>query len=823
VNASTWHSYRLVAALVAAGAIIGSFTPAAYRLEHALLGGLAGFMPRAPQPESVVVVAIDGRTLARLGGWPWPRDRLATTVERLAALQPKVIGLTLPLSAAQTPPRLTALQAELEALEPSLQARARAWLAELDTDAQLADAIESAGNVVLSARVGARDAAASNQTQLLRFTMPRPGEALPWHRRLARLFNSPRPVGGPEPQPPLARFAEAAAAVGSSARYRDGQRVHAVATVSRLGELALLAAMQPGDTGRPSRANDAPVRVGKLGPIGSASLEYYPRPAAAVPIYSLVEVLQDDKLAHEFRGKAVLLGLTAPALAPRLRGPGGQPHTPVSWSAQVLGDMLQTGGLTVPRWAWGVQRALLVLLSGGLLLLPATWHRLRAPLVSAVLSVGLLNTEAVLLVAQRLWLPVAVPAGALAGLQILLTLAWHRHRVHSEFQQQATEARLELGQNLQSQGQFDLAMDQFVRCLPVPAALESLYELGLDYERRRQVARAQAAYARLEDCVGQYRDAASRRRRLAALAERFPNTHGAEATQTLGLDNPVLALPVLGRYRLHRELGSGAMGTVYLAEDPTIGRQIAVKTLPLLEETNVPDSVGAVARFFREAETVGRLAHPNIVAVHDAGREHDLAYMAMDYVPGESLDAFTQQPSLLPVWEVLEVAAQVADALGYAHGRKVVHRDIKPSNIIYDRASGIAKITDFGVARMLDSSRTRTGTILGSPCYMSPEQVAGRRIDGRSDLFSLGISLYQLLSGTLPFTGESAAQVMYRITNARTPPMRKARRDLPVSVTRLVTRALHKEPSRRFAGGAEMAEAIRKCRTQLRGGRRRTA
>jgi serine/threonine-protein kinase len=416
-----------------------------------------------------------------------------------------------------------------------------------------------------------------------------------------------------------------------------------------------------------------------------------------------------------------------------------------------------------------------------------------------------------------------MPVSFLITVQALLSLASRRHQLLTELQERATAARLALGRNLQSQGQLDPAMEQFVVCLPAPAALQSLYELGLEYERRRQVSRAEAVYARLEDTAEGFRDTARRRERLAAYSERFPNARPSEPGRTLVLDNPVLELPVLGRYRLERELGSGAMGTVYLARDPTIGREVAIKTLPLTDDGDRCADEGVAARFLREAEAVGRLSHPNIVSVHDAGKEHDLAYMAMDYVTGESLEAWTQRSTLLPVWEVLEVAAQVADALAYAHGRRVVHRDIKPSNVIYDRSSGIARITDFGVARMLDSTLTRTGTILGSPSYMSPEQVAGNRIDGRSDLFSLGITLYQLLSGTLPFRGESAAQVMYQIANTKTPPLRKARRGLPVSVTRLVMRALQKEPGKRFAGGAEMAAAIRRCRAQLRGGRRRTA
>jgi serine/threonine-protein kinase len=274
---------------------------------------------------------------------------------------------------------------------------------------------------------------------------------------------------------------------------------------------------------------------------------------------------------------------------------------------------------------------------------------------------------------------------------------------------------------------------------------------------------------------------------------------------------------------VERELGHGAMGVVYLAVDPTIGRKVAVKTLPLLQEYEGAEQAAIAERFFREAEAVGRLDHPNIVTVYDAGKEHDLAYIAMDYVPGASLDAYTGKPDLLPVWEVLEVAAQVADALDYAHKRNIVHRDIKPGNIMYDRDSGVAKITDFGVARLLDTSRTRTGTILGSPSYMSPEQVSGKKTDGRSDLFSLGVTLYQLLSGSLPFKGDSVATLMYQIANQKTPPVRKLRSDLPVSISRLINKTLQKNAASRFDSGAAMANAIRKCRSQFRGGRRKTA
>lgn len=830
MSTGSWNTYRLSVAAAALLALIASFTPHAQRLETLLPEWGSRFMPQAETADSVAVLGIDQATLDRHGDWPWPRERIAALLERLQGFEPAAVAVLMPLADAQSPPALGSLRADLDSLPPSLRNKAARWLARLDVDKQLARSAASAGNVVLAGTAPAPAALTMTARHLDRFALATPVETPHWRQFLVRGLLSPPALPDTRLQAPLPQLLDAAAGLGVTQRYREGQRVQGVATVAHVGgrylpglELAILAVMQGIDTASLGFTPGTPLRIGAHQIPAAAELGYYPVPAAAPHLYSLGDVLEDRLPAQRLRAKAVLIGLTAPGLAPRLWGPAGQPLTPVSWSAQVLGSMLEGNSLVVPAWGYGAQRALLLLFALYLAVLPAGWHRRRAPLVSGLMAAALLNAGLVTLVVHALWLPVIAPALFLVSVQILLTVAGRRAGLLAGLQQQATRARLELGRNLQSQGQLDPAMEQFMRCLPAPAALEPLYELGLEYERRRQVSRAQTIYARLETSAGGFRDAGRRRERLATLSERFPNANGANAQHTLVLDSPTIELPVLGRYRLQRELGSGSMGTVYLAVDPNIGREVAVKALPLLDSAAGAERDAAAARFIHEAEAVGRLDHPNIVTLHDVGKEHDLAYMAMDYVPGESLDAWTHASTLLPVWEVLEVLAQVADALAYAHGRKVVHRDIKPSNIIYDRASGVAKITDFGVARMLDSSRTRTGTILGSPSYMSPEQVAGNKVDGRSDLFSLGTTLYQLLSGNLPFCGDSVANVMYQIANAKTPALRKTRRGLPVSVIRLVTRALHKEPGKRFAGGTEMAAALRKCRSQLRGGRRKTA
>jgi serine/threonine protein kinase len=254
------------------------------------------------------------------------------------------------------------------------------------------------------------------------------------------------------------------------------------------------------------------------------------------------------------------------------------------------------------------------------------------------------------------------------------------------------------------------------------------------------------------------------------------------------------------------------MGTVYLANDPRIGRQVAIKTIALNAEFEANEIDEAKARFYREAEAAGRLSHPNIVTVYDVGEEEDVAYIAMDYLQGVNLSVYTQPDHLLPVQAVLSIGAQVADALDYAHRHNVVHRDIKPGNIIYEPKTGKVSVTDFGIASLVDSSKTRTGTILGTPSYMSPEQIAGKKVDGRSDEFSLAVTLYQLLCGQLPFEGDSLAALMFKITNEKHTSIRRVRGDLPPCVSTILNRAMHKERDKRYDTAGEFANDLRKCR-----------
>ena len=212
---------------------------------------------------------------------------------------------------------------------------------------------------------------------------------------------------------------------------------------------------------------------------------------------------------------------------------------------------------------------------------------------------------------------------------------------------------------------------------------------------------------------------------------------------------------------------------------------------------------------FREAETAGRLSHPNIVTIYDAGEEHDLCYIAMELLKGKDLVPYVKPGTLLPTEKVVSIVARVADALGYAHKQHIVHRDIKPANVMYEPESDQVKVADFGIARITDSSKTKTGMVLGTPSYMSPEQLSGKKVDGRSDLFSLAVTLYQLLCGKLPFEGDSMAQLMFRIANETPADIRTINPAIPDSVVQFLDRAMAKDADQRFQTGEEFAAALR--------------
>jgi serine/threonine protein kinase len=265
----------------------------------------------------------------------------------------------------------------------------------------------------------------------------------------------------------------------------------------------------------------------------------------------------------------------------------------------------------------------------------------------------------------------------------------------------------------------------------------------------------------------------------------------------------------LGRYQIVAELGKGAMGVVYRAFDPMLDRTVAIKTINM--ELELKEMAEYEARFYQEAKAAGGLNHPNIVTIYDIGKSGYVAYMAMELLDGKELRAMMAPGKPMPVANAVDIAAQVAEGLGYAHEHDVVHRDIKPANIMIVRG-GVVKIADFGIAHMRSTNiRTQTGALLGSPKYLSPEQVTGKRAEPSSDIFALGVILYEMVTGKAPFTGEDMTGIMFQILNFVPPPPSSLNREAPEMLDFIVAKALAKSPQNRYSDAREMARDLREC------------
>jgi len=533
------------------------------------------------------------------------------------------------------------------------------------------------------------------------------------------------------------------------------------------------------------------------------------------PEDSFFDVFTGEIPADTYRGKIVLIGTTAVGTGDRFATPVDPDTAPVMMLAHTVAAILNQDFITRPIWADLVELGVILFL---LIYLAFVLPRLRAGLsafISLALLAGLVVTEFTMLVGQRTWLQLMIPALLLATGHLVLTIKMFRvtERLRFKSEEEGAESNKMLGLAFQGQGQLDMAFDKFRR-LPVDkAVLDLLYNLALDFERKRQHNKAESVYKYIAEHDAEYKDVQSRMKRSKSMSETvmLGGGGGSHPGATLMLDGDEMQKPMLGRYEVEKELGKGAMGIVYLGKDPKINRVVAIKTMALSQEFEADELAEVKERFFREAETAGRLTHPNIVTIFDAGEEHDLAYIAMEFLKGKDLTSHVKSDVLLEPAVVMDLMAKAADALHVAHQLNVVHRDIKPANMMYDQESGSFKVTDFGIARITDSSKTKTGMVLGTPSYMSPEQLSGKKVDGRSDLFSLGVTMYQLLSGQLPFQADSMATLMYKIANEEHPPLGLVRPELPSCVEKIVDKTLSKDMGKRYQDGESLARDIRAC------------
>jgi CHASE2 domain-containing sensor protein/tRNA A-37 threonylcarbamoyl transferase component Bud32 len=795
---------------------------------------------RPPNP-NVVVVAIDDAAIQEMGSWPWPRDILARVTDTISAATPAVIGYAVPFDTRQSNFGMKQIEQLKEAIDRSnhntrqIQRLLRQVEDGLDTDRVFATSLQRAGPVVLAMPYDLSTGDIPKDSggiaeHLNRFTVSVAN--LPEKRSwISRLFlSNPIPLAD-SIYPPIAELSRYVTAIGHLNTGLNRQEQ------ARREPLLI----QYGDKFIPSfslmivarylrlTAENIKARIGDAVRISNTPIDaddkfrVYPYfykgkgGKSAFKVYSILDVMNNKVPARTFHEKAVIIGFTARQQTAQLVSPIGVDMPPAIFTAHVVSSLLNGDLYHVPNWGVWVQ--LLVLLVIGLYLM-FVLPRLRfstGMAFSVVLVLGILNAHFILMIGQSTWVPLMVPLIALVVGHLLLSF---KHVVASSvgrIQNELSNANLLLGQSFHNQGQLDQAFERYRKCAVNETVLEYLYNLGLDYERKRQYNKGVAVFEYINSIDPDFRDIGDRIKRTKQASNAYamaPNA-AANLNATLILENSGVQKPTLGRYTIERELGRGAMGMVYLGRDPKIGRTVAIKTMVLAQEFEGEKLEEVKERFFREAETAGRLNHPNIVTIYDVGEDEDLSYIAMDYLKGENLLSFCKPERLMPAKEVFQVLVKVADALDYAHRNGVVHRDVKPANIIYDRETGVMKVTDFGVAFMTDSSKTKTGTILGSPSYMSPEQLAGMKVDGRSDLFSLGVTLYQMLTGELPFIGESLASLMYKIANEKHPDVRLFRPDLPSCVSRIINKALAKEMENRFQSGERFMNAMERCLDRL--------
>jgi len=744
---------------------------------------------RAANPQ-VVVVAIDAAALKQYGPWPWPRNVVAKLVDILADDKAGVTVLTEDLSAPQNAGALDYLD-QLQALaagDAGVGAKLTEAQAALDTDGALLASMVRSGRVLIAARGSRTSPGAASKAGSPPFALPLDVPSAPavsLDIPLPKFANAARGVGFLDETP--AATPEAQLLVQS-----DG---HTIAT------LGLLTAARELDI-EPSR-----IGVQTLGGLTlggtiirtDSSMQVLSQDRAEdISRYGIADVLAGSVPAEKLAGKTVLVGRVETERAPVLS------------AATLVSGILNGDLVSIPFWAWAL-RALLTLAVGlYLLLLLPHLSRIVGIGLTAFLMLLLLFAEYTPLVSQSLWLPLMLPFWLLVLGYVGLG-ASHFVRERSGVSRGAmSELNREYALALQALNRFDLCFARFKLCLPSRMLCDNLMTLGQEHERGRRYSQALEVYAYIQRIAPHFEGLDERLERLRQLESTPAMTRtGSASTLSRAISSGGVQKPMLGRYELVQELGRGAMGVVYLGKDAKIGRQVAIKTLALSDEFDGQALKDVHDRFFREAETAGRLNHPNIVTIYDVGEDQGLAYIAMDFLQGDSLQKYSSSQTLLPMGESLAVAIKVAEGLDYAHKHHVVHRDIKPANIMYDRTSGRVKITDFGIAALTDMSKTKTGTILGSPLYMSPEQVQGHKLDGRSDLYSLGVTLYQLLRGELPFEAPSLTGLMFKIANEQHPDVTFLRPDIPPTIKVVVDKALQKDPDARFQTGMEMANALR--------------
>ena len=788
----------------------------------------------------VVIVAIDDNSLERIGDWPWPRSTIADIIDTLSKSGAQTLGVCILYRSRELNDGLIEIETLRESFRKDPPISKKQALNQIDRllvqsqirlshDDRLISTIRAARNVVLPIQFNFAESDGQNGSDLTDWLKLNSIEmddraAAQTQASGALGFLSGRtldkPIAASQIQAPYAELSRKSGALGHTQLVADSDMVtRSVPLVIRFQNreflsFALQVAMKyfgAGIKNIRSESSGLQFKHIQIPTVGyHRMLVDFSGRRVNIQKFSAADVLESKIPAKSFRHKIVLLGLTAEAFASAYNIPGGHQTSAIEITGNAVENIINGRHISRPVWS-GALEVLVVLYFGFFLLFVTPKVRPRiGMLIFAIFLATWIGAGIGLFVTQGYWLRIITPT-LFAVIGFVLT---GRQRIADAKREESVELNKSLGLSLQGQGMLDMAFERFMKCpIEDPSVKALLYHLGLDFERKRMFNKALAVYSHIIK-AGAYRDI---RRRIKNL-EKFEHTlvmpAGQQKKETALFLADATTKPTLGRYEIIKELGHGAMGTVYLGKDPSINREVAVKTLSYADVE--PQQLSEIKdQFFREAKAAGKLSHPNIVTIYDVGEDHDMAYIAMELLKGKDLTEFCRTESLLSPSRVLGVGALVAEALDYAHRQGVVHRDIKPANIILMENDQI-KVADFGIARVMSSStQTQTGVIFGTPNYMSPEQVSGKKVDGRSDLFSLGVVLYEMFSAEKPFKGENITALMYAITHNAYRPLSEVAAQTPACCVEIIDKLLQKAVTRRFKSAGQLAEQIRKCQQEL--------
>jgi len=796
-------------------------------------------------PSPVVIIEIDPKSTHAIGSWPWPRSYQADIIKKISDSGAKAVGLNILYQDKEINPALKQFRDIRRTLSKDpfyknsqvsgkVDELLRKSLYKIDSDNLLVEAVKPAKNVVLPLNLSwqkVRETPLAVPGWLKKNTLDRTINRPSFHQLLAD-FKNPL-LAFKEYRTPndiYPTFHDLAVVAGRHGHINfqtdpDGIVRHEQLLVEYQGQLipsfALQMAMAYADQkmsdlliSRRWDINRALVFSNSRIPVSHDFKMFidFDDNRFVISRYSFSDLASGTLPKGILDGKVVLVGLTDPGLTRSYRTPLKANMTGVEISANTIENIINRSYTQKPGWGWFLEGV--ILLYFGMILLSIT-NKLNIRMGLLILSSFLVTWYGIatfMFLNNGLWFYV-VPHTLLVvagfGLQLLNQFLAAPSKIIDD----QTEMNKMLGLSFQGQGLLDMAFDSLRKCsLNDPSVKEALYNLGLDFERKRMFNKAVSVYEYLLK-GGKFKDAHDRIWRLKRAEAKALGGNIVGRTENTVIFQDTKTRPTLGRYEVIKEIGKGAIGTVYLGRDPKINRKVAIKTLRY-DEVDGEQLTEIKERFFREAEAAGRLSHPNIVTIFDAGEDYDITYMAMEYLDGHDLARHCKKDNLLPPKVTLNIIIRVAFALDYAHKHKVVHRDIKPANIMLTE-KGHVKVTDFGIARLTSADSTQTGVILGTPNYMSPEQVLGKKLDGRSDIFSLGAVFYELLTGEKPFKSNNIGNLMHNIASAKFRPIKELRPNVPPCCEALVRRMMAKSRTKRFGSAGEVVIEAQQCLESL--------